>query len=121
MTHEYNFLLPASKGLQGGRDQFLISVPMKILRRLLALDIAGDVMQRSQRELNRTRARKISRYIADSLDNERPYFLPALCGNINGNVEFIASTDNPKIGILQIPMDSDVRLFDGQPRSYGIM
>lgn len=121
MTQDYFFDLPATKGFQGGREQYLITVPMKILRRLLALDDGSDVMERSQRELNRTRARKISRYVADALDANTPYFLPALCGNINAELEFIPSPDNKKIGILRIPMDSDVKLFDGQTRSFGIM
>ncbi|EPN9162980.1 DGQHR domain-containing protein [Escherichia coli] len=121
MNHEYFFEVPATKGFQGGREQYLITAPMTILRRLLALDDGSDVMERSQRELNRTRARKISRYIGDAIDTHQPYFLPALCGNINASLEFIPTPAHPNIGILRIPMDSDVKLFDGQTRSFGIM
>lgn len=120
-AEKYFFELPATSGIQGGITQYMLSVPMTVLKRLLAIDNQGDVMTRSQREANKSRAKKISNYISCATNNKTPYILPSLTGNVDTDVEFIKSELSPKVGILRIPLEADLKLFDGQHRAIGIM
>ncbi|EGD4232757.1 DGQHR domain-containing protein [Salmonella enterica subsp. enterica serovar Meleagridis] len=120
-TDNYVFEIPATRGVQGGVEQYMLTVPMAVLRRLLAMDDQGDVMARSQREANRTRARKIRNYVAEATGSGKPYILPSITGNIDIAVDFLPSELSPSVGILKIPMEADLKLFDGQHRALGIM
>ena len=114
----YCFDVPAVRGIQAGRCYFSMTPPMGTLKRLIAFD-TGNVLQRSQREVNKTRAKNISDYI---LDNKETYVLPSLAGVVDENmIQFIESDLSPNVGILRISMDADVFLFDGQHRSTGII
>ncbi|EPA89118.1 DGQHR domain protein, partial [Klebsiella pneumoniae UHKPC57] len=77
-------------------------------------------MDRSQREANKTRAKKIRNYVAGATSKRAPYILPSITGNIDSHVEFLPSELSPAVGILKIPMDADLKLFDGQHRALGI-
>lgn len=118
---QYYFEFPATKGVQGGIAQYMLTVPMTTLKRFLAMDDQGDVMSRSQREANKTRARKISGYAGEATRNKIPYILPSITGNIECDVQFIPSELSPVVGIVKIPMEADLKLFDGQHRALGIM
>lgn len=119
---EHFFEFPAIRCEQGGRVQYMMSAPMSMLKRILAFDAAGDVMSRSQRELNVSRAKKITRYLTEGYDAGGNYLLPTLIGNIDGEVIFReAAGVKGGLGTLSIPMDADIRLFDGQHRSRGII
>uniref|UniRef100_UPI002FD79583 hypothetical protein n=1 Tax=Klebsiella pneumoniae TaxID=573 RepID=UPI002FD79583 len=52
----------------------MLTVPMVVLRRILAMDNDGDVMDRSQREANKTRAKKIRNYVAGATSKRAPIF-----------------------------------------------
>ncbi|EBU9575980.1 DGQHR domain-containing protein, partial [Salmonella enterica subsp. enterica serovar Enteritidis] len=119
-TDNYFFRVPATRGIQGGIEQYMLTVPMVVLRRILAMDNDGDVMDRSQREANKTRAKKIRNYVAGATSKRAPYILPSITGNIDSHVEFLPSELSPAVGILKIPMDADLKLFDGQHRALGI-
>ncbi|MDU1199064.1 DGQHR domain-containing protein [Kluyvera ascorbata] len=122
VLEEHVFQFPAVRTDQGGRVQYMLSAPMSMLKRILAFDAAGDVMSRSQRELNAARAKKITRYLTDGYDNNGCYLLPTLVGNIDAEVKFVeAAGVGGGLGTLHIPMDADIRLFDGQHRSRGII
>ncbi|MFW8188834.1 DGQHR domain-containing protein, partial [Klebsiella pneumoniae] len=76
---------------------------------ILAMDNDGDVMDRSQREANKTRAKKIRNYVAGATSKRAPYILPSITGNIDSHVEFLPSELSPAVGILKIPMDADLK------------
>lgn len=121
-THEYFFEFPAIRCQQGGRVQYMLCAPMNMLKRIMAFDDAGDVMSRSQREVHLGRAKKVTRYLTNGYDNKTDYMLPTLVGNIDGMVRFEeAKGVNGGLGTLFIAMDADIRLFDGQTRSRGII
>lgn len=118
----YWFEFPAIRGQQGGREQYVLFAPMNMLRRILAPDDAGEVMSRSQRELNQTRSRRITKYLTHGHDTSGDFILGTLTGNINKPVEFRAAEGiHGNVGRLFIPMDADIKLFDGQHRARGIM
>jgi DNA sulfur modification protein DndB len=121
-THEYFFEFPAIRCQQGGRVQYMLCAPMNMLKRIMAFDDAGDVMSRSQREVHLGRAKKVTRYLTSGFDNQTDYIVPTLVGNIDGVVRFEeAKGVNGGLGTLFISMDADIRLFDGQTRSRGII
>ncbi|MGQ3665355.1 DGQHR domain-containing protein [Citrobacter braakii] len=122
MNHDYNFEFPAIRGEQGGREQYILFAPMNMLKRILAVDSEEDVMSRSQRELNSTRAKKITRYLTDGYDTKGDYILGTLTGNIDRAVQFRAADGvKGEVGTVFIPMDATIKLFDGQHRARGII
>ncbi|MBD1225978.1 DGQHR domain-containing protein [Xenorhabdus griffiniae] len=118
---KYTWNIPAIRSFQASEIQYSLVIPMRQLKRLLAFDNSQHVMSRSQRELNKNRAKKISQYLIKSFDNKIPYILPPLVGNIDSDIEFDEVGNDTRIGILKIPMDADITLFDGQHRAYGII
>ncbi|EGQ8101917.1 DNA sulfur modification protein DndB [Vibrio parahaemolyticus] len=113
---EYCFEIPAVRGIQAGREFFTINAPFGVLQRLVAFD-TGNVLSRSQRDVNPTRAKKVSQYIQENIDT---YVLTSLTGVINERPEFIES-DHANVGLLKVSMDSEILLFDGQHRTTGII
>lgn len=113
---EFCFEIPAVRGIQAGREFFTINAPFGVLQRLVAFD-TGNVLSRSQRDVNPVRAKKISQYIQD---NPESFVLTSLTGVINERPDFIES-EHANVGILKVSMDSEILLFDGQHRSTGII
>lgn len=113
---DYDFTFPAVTGNQGGRTYYIASVPFKVVRRLLAVDV-GDVLDRSQRNVDPKRALKVKDYIEQNPGN---FVLPALTGFIEGAFNFTELMPGSGVGKLTISMDAIVKLFDGQHRSTGI-
>lgn len=120
----YKIEFPAVKGEQAGRAYYMATVPFSVLGRLLQLDTAGGVLERSQREVNETRANKVKKYI---LENPTAYIIPSLTGVINvddiADIEFISPVNEQfkAVGTLSVPMDATIKLFDGQHRATGII
>ena len=112
----YEFVVPAVRGVQAGRVYYTVLVPFGILKRLVSFD-TGNVLDRSQRDVNPARAKKLSQYIQNNVDS---YVLTSLAGVINGKTEFIEASD-PSIGQLKVSMDAEILLFDGQHRTTGII
>lgn len=111
--------MPAIRGIQAGRPYYLVTMPMSYIKRLICFDNAPNVLDRSQRDINSTRVKKISQYMQDNLES---YVLPSLTGVINGEPEFVAANEQmPNVGILKFDFDMDVNLFDGQHRASGII
>ncbi|AOM41001.1 DGQHR domain-containing protein [Xenorhabdus hominickii] len=120
---KYTWNIPAIRSFQANEIQYSLVVPMRQLKRLLAFDNNQKVMSRSQRELNKSRAKKITQYLIKSFDNKSSYIIPPLVGNIDiaSDIEFEEIGNDTRIGILKIPMDADIHLFDGQHRAHGII
>lgn len=75
---------------------------------------------RAQRVLNKARIPEISSYI---LNNPHDYVLSALTASIDGEVEFIPFSEDPKhynVGWLQIPLSARILINDGQHRRAAI-
>ena len=71
-------------------------------------------------EANKTRAKKNTELCCRRNIKTSSYILPSITGNIDSHVEFLPSELSPAVGILKIPMDADLKLFDGQHRALGI-
>ncbi|MFM2588276.1 DNA sulfur modification protein DndB, partial [Vibrio sp. TBV020] len=83
----------------------------------------GDTMERSQRLVNPSRARKVAQYM---LSNRDSYIIPCLTGVVDidstspDSVKFTPLGEETFVGELSIPMDAQLKLFDGQHRASGI-
>lgn len=116
---DYFFEFPASRGVQGGEITLLMMVPARALTRVLASDNSGGTLDRSQREINPARARKFFEYLETAYKSKHPFIIPPLVGNCNSYIEF-QEVGNTNVGIARIPMDAEIKLFDGQHRAAGI-
>lgn len=119
-SQEFSFNFPCVIGTQGSTVFMLMSVPFRVLRRLLALDNSGHVLDRSQRELNPTRVKKISKYLRDANTNKQPFILPPIIGTSDDNIEFIPSGVDG-VGTACVPMEAVIALTDGQHRCNSII
>lgn len=119
-SHDFSFNFPCVIGRQGSTIFMLMSVPFRVLRRLLALDNSGHVLDRSQRELNPSRVKKISKYLRDANSNKQPFILPPIIGTSDDNIEFIPSGVDG-VGTARVPMDAVITLTDGQHRCNSII
>ncbi|EAA0956817.1 DGQHR domain-containing protein [Salmonella enterica subsp. enterica serovar Typhimurium] len=116
---EYYFEFPASRGLQGDTLILLMNVPGRALSRVLASDNYGHTLERSQRELNKSRVKKFYEYLVAAAENKEPFIIPPLVGNCASHVEF-EEFGNTNVGVVRFPMDAEIKLFDGQHRGAGI-
>ncbi|EPQ4686384.1 DGQHR domain-containing protein [Citrobacter freundii] len=116
---DYFFEFPASRGLQGGEITLLMMVPARALTRVLASDNSGGTLDRSQREINPARAKKFYEYLGAAYKEKQPFIIPPLVGNCNSYIDF-QEVGNTNVGIARIPMDAEIKLFDGQHRAAGI-
>ncbi len=116
----FYYRLPAARGIQAGRCFYNISIPMRILIKLLRID-GGDVLERSQRTVNENRAKKVATYINDNPDS---FIIPCLTGvvEVPGGVEqpVFEEQGESGVGTLKVSMDCNIKLFDGQHRATGI-
>lgn len=122
MSEQWVYTLPAARGIQAGRCFYNLAMPMRVLVKLLRID-DGDTMTRSQRLVNPSRACKVAQYM---LSNPDSYIIPCLTGVIEidptspDSVVFNAIGEETFVGELSIPMDAQLKLFDGQHRASGI-
>lgn len=116
---EYFFRFPAALGYQGDTQVIIMNVPARSLENLLVSDNYGHALDRSQRELNMARVKKFHNYLVDAVTNKTPFIIPPLVGNCDADFE-IDLIGNASVGIVRIPMDAHIKLFDGQHRAAGI-
>jgi DNA sulfur modification protein DndB len=75
---------------------------------------------RAQRSLNKSRIPEISAYLIDNIQN---YTLSSLTASVSSAVTFQPVSDtgiNQNVGTLQIPMDAQILINDGQHRRAAI-
>ena len=111
------YRFPAVKGVQAEDDYYICMVPLGILPKLFPLD--GNAVSpefRAQRKLNEARIPEIRDYI---LNNRNSYVFSALAASVDGKMDFI-SENNSNIGFLEIDMNADFLINDGQHRRAAI-
>jgi len=117
MSH---FTYPCFIGMQGGQQIITIQVPFSHVERLLVCDNTGHVLERSQRERSTKRVNDFARYLLDASENNKPFIVPPLIGNCNGDLH-IDLWGETHLGKVTIPMEARTILFDGQHRQGGIV
>ncbi len=113
---KYQF--PAVKGFQAGKEYYICMIPLGLLTKIFSSnenDVAPEY--RAQRKLNETRVPEICKYI---LNNRNSYVFSALAASVDGQMTFIASSENINVGLLEIDMEASFLINDGQHRKAAI-
>lgn len=117
----FEYVLPALRGIQAGREYYVSMCPLRYLPKLLPLPEAEiPPEKRAGRVLNRQRVAEIAQYMVEGAEN---YSLSSLSVAIDGDITFEeAGTegDTWKIGRLRVPMDAQMTLNDGQHRRAAV-
>lgn len=116
MGFNYNF--SAVKGIQAGREYYIAMVPLNLLGKLFSCEDEFLLPEfRAQRSINEARIPEIRDYI---IDNPTTYVFSALSASIDGKFEFIESTKDSNVGVLEVDMGAIFLINDGQHRKAAI-
>lgn len=113
----YCYSFPAVRGIQAGRPFFIATCPLRIVTKIFSFDeeeVPAEL--RAQRTLNKSRIPEMAKYL---LDNPKDYIFSALTASIGSDITFEESK-NPSLGVLHVPMDSQILINDGQHRRAAI-
>lgn len=117
----FNYRFAACEYMQGGRYHYIASVPYKVLRKLFPKTEELNPLKRSQRVLNKKHASDIGNYVFGAASRNEAYILPTIVASIDGECHFEPSLEMNALGMLNIPMDTEISCFDGQHRISGII
>ena len=117
--------VPALRGRMGGREYFTLAMKLKTVPRFFEFQNhkALEPEQRAQRVLNKHRVPAIRDYL---LHNSDGYVFSAITASYqlpDGMTEselFIPFQEGADIGTLNLPMEADLLINDGQHRRAGI-
>lgn len=113
---KYQF--PAVKGNQAERNYYICMVPLGLLSKIFLTDNSDVAPEyRAQRKLNELRIPEIRDYI---LNNRDSYVFSALAASIDGYMNFVPSSQNENIGLLEVDMNATFLINDGQHRKAAI-
>ncbi|MCB2426042.1 DNA sulfur modification protein DndB [Methylophaga pinxianii] len=118
MTSGYCYSFPAIRGVQAGRPFYVATCPLRIIPRIFMYDeeeLPADL--RAQRTLNKSRIPEMVRYL---LLNPNDYIFSALTASVGSEVKFEESIATSNIGTLNIPLDAQILINDGQHRRKAI-
>ena len=120
-SESYNYVFPALRGIQAGREFFVAMCPFKLVPKIFSFD-GGDIPPelRAQRVLNKARIPEIARYI---VANPHEFVFSSLTASVDRKVHFTPSGDGrgpSQLGTLAIPMAAKILINDGQHRRAAI-
>ncbi|GBE65146.1 hypothetical protein MFM001_16080 [Mycobacterium sp. MFM001] len=118
----YEYVFPAIRGVQAGREYYVTMCPLRLIPRLFLFDEEElPPEMRAQRTLNKGRVPEMSRYIIENPDS---YIFSALTASVNTDVQFEpidgATGSGERVGTLSIPMSARFVINDGQHRRAAI-
>jgi DNA sulfur modification protein DndB len=120
-TGEFEYVFPAIRGVQAGREYYVTMCPLRLIPRLFVFDEEELKPElRAQRNLNKGRVPEIARYI---VNNPASYVFSALTASVDAEVCFEpygGSGTDRRVGTLTIPMSARFVINDGQHRRAGI-
>ncbi len=121
MDTSFEYVFPAIRGIQAGREYYASMCPLKLIPKLFTFDDEELVPElRAQRILNKSRIPHMSQFL---LDNKKDYVFSAITASIDGKVQFEPFGDQgeiSRIGTLKIDMNSQFIINDGQHRRAAI-
>ena len=116
--NKYCYSFPAVRGQQAGRPFYIATCPLRIIPKIFLFDeeeVPAEL--RAQRSLNRTRLPEMVRYL---VDNPKEYVFSSLTASVGTEVRFIPHDGAHDLGVLQVPMDAEILINDGQHRRAAI-
>jgi len=119
LLDSYSFSFPAIRGVQAGKEYYVLMCPLKLIPKILIFDEEElHPKMRAQRVLNKARIPEIAKYI---LENPSSYVFSALTASVDDDVEFLPANDGYyNIGSLKISMSAKFVINDGQHRRAAI-
>ena len=110
---------PAMKGRIGKRDYYVAMINLNLVPKIFSFRDWSEFPpeQRAQRVLQKSRIPEITQYI---LDNEDGYLFSSLTASFDGEPSFKPSTESPEMGLLELPLESQLIINDGQHRMDAI-
>lgn len=121
MDYSFTYNFPAIKGVQAGKEYYVIMCPLKLIPKIFLFDEEEiPVEYRSQRILNKGRIPDLTNYILENIDN---YVFSSITASVDGEIYFetIAMGQSSKdIGTLRVAMDARFLINDGQHRRAAI-
>jgi len=121
MDTSFEYVFPAIRGIQAGREYYVSMCPLKLIPKLFIFDEEELLPElRAQRILNRSRIPDMAQYVVDNKDD---YVFSAITASIDGKVKFNAfgeKGETSRIGTLKIDMNSQFIINDGQHRRAAI-
>lgn len=117
---QFKYTFGAVRGIQNDRPFYQATVPFRVIASMLKLDDDWDVNKRSQRLIEKNRAKAVAKYLVKNKDGF--WVLPPLVGFIEGEFEYEQFDVDGwgDIGRIKAAIDSRIMLFDGQHRAFGI-
>lgn len=121
MNAQFEYVFPAIRGVQAGREHYVSMCPLRLIPRMFLFNETEMVPEiRAQRHLNRSRLPEIARYISD---NPEDYVFSAITASVDAEVKFQPagnSESESRLGTLHVPMDAKFIINDGQHRRAAI-
>lgn len=122
MSGDFEYVFPAIRGVQAGREYYVTMCPLRLIPRIFLFNEEElPPEMRAQRSLNKARVPEMMRYI---VDNPSSYTFSALTASVSADVRFesLAGGNGPaeRIGTLSIPMSATFVINDGQHRRAAI-
>ena len=111
---------PAIRGQMGSREFYVILLPLSVVPTIIASPRGEQLPPevRAQRKLNERRIPEITKYI---LDNEDDWLFSSLTASFNEDATFEPlDKANPDVGILRLPLTTQLLINDGQHRRAAI-
>ena len=121
MDAAFEYVFPAIKGIQAGREYYVSMCPLRLIPKIFLFDeeeLAPEL--RAQRVLNKARVPDIARYL---LGNKDTYVFSAITASVDGDVRFRplgAEGDPNRVGSLHVDMRARFIINDGQHRRAAI-
>jgi len=121
MDPVFEYIFPAIRGIQAGREYFVSMCPLRVIPRIFLFDEEELMPEfRAQRILNRARVPEIAQYV---LKNKKSYVFSAITASLDGAVHFKPMGSNGeanRLGALHVDMSARFIINDGQHRRAAI-
>lgn len=121
MDTSFEYVFPAIRGIQAGREYYVSMCPLRLIPKIFIFDEEELVPElRAQRILNRSRVPEMATYL---IENKKDYVFSSITASVDGLVKFEALGDKgdaSRVGSLKIDMNSQFVINDGQHRRAAI-
>lgn len=121
MDPAFEYIFPAIRGIQAGREYFVSMCPLRVIPRIFLFDEEELMPEfRAQRILNRARVPEMAQYM---LKNQTSYVFSAITASLDGAVHFKSmgsSGEADRLGALHVDMSARFIINDGQHRRAAI-
>ncbi len=107
---------PALRGVQGDRVMYHLLVENSVLNNFFTVNM-DPPDERSQRQLDPRHAHDIARYL---VENPSDYCLGAIIYAVDRDCYFEPTGQEESLGLLTIPLGTNLRSLDGQHRRKGL-